>query len=252
MDEKKINEIIRWITIKKVRAHIREFFNEYNNAINKINLLENNIKILNKKLNIENEIVFTNIFKTNYWGSSESFSGEGSTMSSTENLRGDLIEIIKKYNIKTILDIPCGDFNWMRTIVNNFESYTGCDIVLDIINSNNEKYSNEKIKFKNIDLCNDKLDKVDLIFTRDCLQHLPLDYVKKALENIKNSGSKYLIASSLPYLENNNEDIKLGDCRYLNLEKEPFNLPKPIFIIKESPQPPAPDKYMCMWEIDKI
>ena len=30
MDEKKINEIIWWIPIKKVRNHIREFFNEYN------------------------------------------------------------------------------------------------------------------------------------------------------------------------------------------------------------------------------
>lgn len=219
----------------------------------RLNEIEDNMKVINEILNLENKIVFTKIYKTNYWGSKESFSGQGSELKSTETLRNKLIDIVKNYNIKSILDIPCGDFNWMKEIVNNFESYTGCDIVSEIVEANNNKYSNENIKFKVLNICSDKLYKVDLIFTRDCLQHLPLDYVIKAINNIKNSGSKYLIASSMPYIEDNlTNDINLGDCRYLNLEKPPFNFPKPILMIKEDYQYTAPDKYMGMWQIKDL
>ena len=42
------------------------------------------------------------------------------------------------------------------------------------------------------------------------------------------------------------------DRRYLNLEKPPFNFPKPILMIKDDNQHPAPDKYMGMWEIKEL
>ena len=175
------------------------------------------MKVINEILNLENKIVFTKIYKTNYWGSKKSFSGQGSELKSTETLRNRLIDIVKNYNIKSILDIPCGDFNWMKEIVNNFESYMGCDIVSEIVEANNNKYSNENIKFKVLNICSDKLDKVDLIFTRDCLQHLPLDYVIKAINNIKNSGSKYLIASSMPYIEDNLTNDSKAKNRVFNI-----------------------------------
>lgn len=114
----------------------------------RLNEIEDNMKVINEILNLENKIVFIKIYKTNYWGSKESFSGQGAELKSTETLRNRLIDIVKNYNIKSILYIPCGDFNWMKEIVNNFESYTGHDIVSEIVEANNNKYSNENIKFK--------------------------------------------------------------------------------------------------------
>ena len=259
MHKKLIDEIVWWIPFKKLRNSIRELLlynietrDLYNNLSTKINNLENNINLINKKINIENEIVFTNIYKTNYWGDAESFSGGGSTIQNTEKLRAGIINIIHKFDIKTILDIPSGDFNWMKNIVNNFDHYIGADIVEEIVNINNLKYSNENIEFKILDICNDKLDKVDLIFTRDCFQHLPIKYVIKAISNIKNSGSKLLMASTVPDIENNlMYEIKLGECRYLNLEKEPFNFPKPLFLLEENKWPTA-NKHMGIWYINDI
>lgn len=35
----------------------------------RLNEIEDNMKVINEILNLENKIVFTKIYKTNYWGS---------------------------------------------------------------------------------------------------------------------------------------------------------------------------------------
>lgn len=37
--------------------------------------------------------------------------------------------MLKKYSIKSILDIPCGDFSWMKKIELDGIEYIGADIV---------------------------------------------------------------------------------------------------------------------------
>ena len=64
------------------------------------------------------EYKFTNIYKNNYWGSSESKSGEGSNLDFTINIRSELPKLCKNYGIKVLFDAPCGDFNWMKHIIN--------------------------------------------------------------------------------------------------------------------------------------
>ena len=58
---------------------------------------------------------FDLIYKTNYWksGIDGSRSGYGSNLENTKNIRIELQKFIDEQNIKTILDIPCGDFYWM-------------------------------------------------------------------------------------------------------------------------------------------
>ena len=43
----------------------------------------------------------------------ETYSGPGSLLQNTGNLINELNIFIKEYNIKSIVDIPCGDFNYM-------------------------------------------------------------------------------------------------------------------------------------------
>ena len=91
---------------------------------------------------------FKLIYKSSYWKSStsKSFSGSGSEMSATQNIRKDLFEFIKSENINTILDVPCGDFYWMSQIKLDHLDYTGADIVDEIIEDNKKKYKNIKRK----------------------------------------------------------------------------------------------------------
>ena len=46
----------------------------------------------------------------------ESRSGAGSTLEITEKIRKDIVKLIKEKDIKSIVDLGCGDFNWMKEI----------------------------------------------------------------------------------------------------------------------------------------
>jgi 2-polyprenyl-3-methyl-5-hydroxy-6-metoxy-1,4-benzoquinol methylase len=197
-------------------------------------------------LHITNNI-FEGIYKSNLWGSRESRSGGGSQINTTVKIRKSLPEIWKTYDIKTFLDVPCGDYNWMKEVDKHDIEYTGGDIVEEMIEENNGKYSSENVSFKKIDITRDTLPKVDMIFCKDCLQHLSYENVCKSLKNFVNSGSKYLFTTSYP-LTLKNWDIHDGDYRPLNLLKSPFNLPEPLYKIQERPQSGVElDKNMYLW-----
>ena len=59
---------------------------------------------------------FTTIYRQNVWGSRESVSGNGSTLASTEVFRAEFAALLTTLGIRSILDAPCGDFNWMRLV----------------------------------------------------------------------------------------------------------------------------------------
>ena len=91
-------------------------------------------KFINKKKLKDRFLI---IYKNNYWDNSETVSGPGSTLKTTVNLRKKLKKVIKKYNIKSIFDAPCGDCNWIEKIIKNSRiRYIGADIVNDIIVKN--------------------------------------------------------------------------------------------------------------------
>jgi hypothetical protein len=214
------------------------------------------VSLFHKKDNFElrnSPNVFKTIYTENLWNSKESFSGGGSTVSATKTLRKTLPILWEKYEIKTMLDVPCGDFNWMKEVDKSNIIYTGGDVVQQLIDGNNQKYRGENITFKVLDITKDHLPQVDMIFCKDCLQHLSFDNVRKALINFKESGSKYLLTTSYP-LTWRNWDILDGDYRPLNLRIKPFKLPKPICKIRETSHVEGneKDKYMLLYELKNI
>ncbi len=80
--------------------------------------------------------IFTKIYEENLWNSQETKSGIGSELQHTEILRKELFTLFRMYNIGTILDIPCGDYNWMKEMdLDGMNiSYIGADIVKNLIN----------------------------------------------------------------------------------------------------------------------
>lgn len=191
---------------------------------------------------------FTDIYEKNLWGSKESISGSGSELKSTKLLIQELPLLFSKFDIKSILDIPCGDFNWMKSVDLCGASYIGADIVSPLIEQNRIKYPNTD--FRVLDLTKDNLPKVDLVFVRDCLGHLSNENVLKAIDNIKKSGSKYLLATSFTKW-NFNPDIQDGGWKCINLMIEPFFL-NPIYLINEDCQEGYPhynDKCMILFKI---
>ncbi len=182
--------------------------------------------------NSTNESIFTDIYKTNLWGSKESFSGTGSELAQTKVLREKLPKLLIELKLKSMLDIPCGDFNWLKEVDLNNISYFGADIVENLIRSNNENYYSENRKFLKLDIINDNLPKVDLILCRDLLIHFSFKDIFRSLENIKKCGSKYLLVTSNPSTKKN-LNILTGQWRDLNLLLPPFSFPKPMRVIEE-------------------
>ena len=198
--------------------------------------------------------IFKSIYNSNFWESEESKSGGGSTIASTLTIRSKLPLLIKQYNINSILDIPCGDYNWMKQVDLSL-FYTGADIVDDLISENNERFATDKVKFVTLDITKDNLPTVDLIFCKDLFQHLSYEDVFSAINSIKNSNSKYLLTTSYP-LTIRNYDILSGDYRALNLMKNPFYFTKPLFEITEKFNynliNVEPDKTMYLFEVKKL
>jgi SAM-dependent methyltransferase len=201
---------------------------------------------------MSNSAIFADIYHKKIWDHHGSVSGDGSTPELTKILSRELSTLLKKYNITSILDIPCGDFSWMKDVDTENIRYIGADIVPDIIKENAANYADRKsCEFRTMDICSDSLPEVDLIFCRDCLVHLSNKHIFKALDNIRNSGAKYLMMTTFPD-HNRNFNMLTGAWRSINFEKPPFNLHQPIEMINEGFSLRGgrfSDKSMGLWKL---
>ena len=200
------------------------------------------------------EETFTEIYKTNHWGSNASISGAGSDNVQTETIVKELGPLLKKLEAVSLLDIPCGDFNWMQKVDLSGISYLGGDIVEELVLENQRKFGrDEKVGFARLNLLKDNLPKSDVLLVRDCLVHLSYADIFNALENIRSSGCTHLLTTTFP--RHANHDIITGDWRTLNLCSPPFNFPKPILLINErctEANGLYADKSLGLWRITDL
>lgn len=177
-----------------------------------------------------NRRVFADIYRFNMWGDPESRSGSGSSLASTAALRRELPGILKQFGIRSMLDAGCGDCNWIRHSTLELDLYIGAEIVPELTMENrcrsweNGSYRRE---FLTLDIARDRIPPVDLILCRHCLIHLTHRDVLRCFENFRASGSKYLMATTIPTCRAN-RDVLAGSFRELNLELPPFSLPAPL------------------------
>jgi len=198
---------------------------------------------------------FTGIYKHNLWGNSESFSGNGSTLSYTKNIRTKLPLIFQKYNIKSVLDAPCGDFNWMKEVLKVWPNiqYIGGDVVSPLIERNSLSYANERTSFEVIDITKDKLPASDLMIVRDCLFHFSYSDLSLFLQNLSRSKIKYLLTSTYVLKDHHrNSNIMTGDFREIDVFAEPICFPKPPIESIDDWIPPFLPRQMCMFEVEAL
>jgi hypothetical protein len=207
------------------------------------------------------EQVFFDFYEENRWGSEESISGRGSAIEQTKGLieqtKGlieQLPKIFKTLEIRSMLDLPCGDFNWMQDLLVDEINYLGGDIVKAIVLENTKKYQTDNISFKHIDLLSDSLPCADAILCRDCLVHFSYADINQAINNMAKTHAKYLITTSF-IKRPNNSDIVLGNWRPLNLMAAPFNFPPPVHVLIEGcteSEGAYDDKALCVWKIEDL
>ena len=177
--------------------------------------------------------VFTYIYKNNYWNNAESVSGPGSTIGHTKGIIERINTFNSHHEIRSILDIPCGDFNWMRHLNLSNIKYVGADIVEEMVRKNQQFYGRNGILFQTLDITKDSLPTCDLIINRDCLVHFSNELIFASLKNMMESKATFLMTTTFPDHQNN-VDIITGNWRPINLTLPPFNLPQPMYVIEEN------------------
>lgn len=201
------------------------------------------------------QVVFREIWASNYWGDQESESGTGSNLHETAVLRSRLASLLASLAVRSLLDVPCGDFHWMKEVrLPPGLTYVGGDIVEQIVARNRNCYGGETRLFRKMDLMRDSLPAADLILCRDCFVHFSFVDIFKAVGNLKRSGSKYLLTTHYAN-DRANDDIRTGRWRPLNLTRPPLNFPPPLFVIDEECSEAGGqyrDKRLALWRLEDL
>ena len=173
-------------------------------------------------------------------------------MESTQGISKVLPNLIATLGVRSILDVPCGDFQWMKDLTLGVDQYIGADIVLPLI-QNNRKMFGDRGEFLHLDLLHDRLPHADVIFCRDCLVHLSFREIRLALQNIKAAAPEYFITTTFPH-HKVNADTVTPYWRALNMQLMPFNFPEPVHLIKDFSDAQRNDqgKYLGVWSTDDL
>jgi hypothetical protein len=195
---------------------------------------------------------FEYIHRSRHWAGGDSVSGEGATDAQTKRLRTIVADVVRELGVRTLLDVPCGDFAWMRDVDLAGARYIGGDLVPALIAERQAQDADDRHEFVLLDLTSDPLPPADLVFCRDVFVHLSFADTRRALDNIRGSGIPWLLTTTFPdHAEN--EDIVTGDWRLLNLERAPFHFPAPERLLNEGCTEGGglyADKSLGLWRVD--
>jgi hypothetical protein len=163
------------------------------------------------------EDAFDSIFKKKYWSSVHA-NGPGSTEYASKDARHILTEVIEKYNIRSLVDAPCGLYSWIG-LTNTAVDYIGIDIVKEQIDQNSLNHKDKLFLHKNLaEGYPAEATNKDLIFCRHLTQHLSSETTLKVLNHFKESGCKYLLITNYKNINKNSEvcEWKSSNCPELD------------------------------------
>ncbi len=194
-------------------------------------------------------------------GNRESASGPGSSRIIAQKTIELLNSTINAKNIRSILDLGCGDWNWMADVdlsqpPNGAKlRYQGWDASEKLVDELTRKYGiADEIEFNVRDITTAPLPKVDLIIARDVLFHLPIEIAVPLVNRIKLSCA-YLVSTSF-FDSQTNTDIApynaIEGWGYykINLNIPPFSLSQHLDVAyREKPEKlGAAPRYICLYD----
>jgi SAM-dependent methyltransferase len=202
----------------------------------------------------DHRAVFGGIFRRNEWGDAESVSGPGSTRARGADFTAELVALLRRLETRTLLDAPCGDFNWIAEAADAVERYVGVDVVPELVERNRRHHPAGGRSFVLADISRDALPAADVVLCRDCLVHFSDRDVWATLANFRRSGSRYLLTTTF-VARGANADIRTGSWRPLDLQAAPFRFPPPLEVVDERCTHTGGifrDKRLGLWELASL
>ncbi len=152
--------------------------------------------------------IFDDIYEHNKWNGG---SGPGSNKSNTTEYVSYLNDLIRSLNVKSFLDVGCGDWQLAEQIDFTGIRYKGIDV------SKNAVIAAKSKAPEGTDISNQEIHEIsesfDFVHIKDVLQHLPLIECDKILGYA--SKNKYVLVVN-DHCESNS-DINAGQHRPLNV-----------------------------------
>lgn len=188
---------------------------------------------------------FTEVYEQRLWLSEESVSGSGSERESGQVRHA--LEVLHRFTpelqIRSIADIPCGDFNWMPLFLEQHPevAYVGYDVVPALVAENRARFPGRR--FEVLDITRKVPAQADLILSKDLFNHLSFDDIWAALENMVASRPRFLLLTTNKGFENLElEPTQAHASRHLDLQAAPFLLPEPLY----------GDHYLLLWDSETV
>lgn len=199
---------------------------------------------------------FALIYKSGYWKGvgAGSLSGEGSSLVATEKIRKALPGLLVRLNIRSMLDVPCGDWFWMSKVELGGVDYVGGDIVDELVQMNQRQHGQRARQFRKINLIEDDLPRVDLVFVRDCLVHLEPAQIQQCVRNVVKSGATYFATTTFSDVLENTPPVLKDRWRPLNMMLPPYSFPTPVELLDDSWADNPADRYKCLgvWRVSDL
>jgi SAM-dependent methyltransferase len=135
-------------------------------------------------------------------------------------------------NVKSVVDLGCGDFRVGRLIAATGVAYTGVDVVEPLIAENTRRDASPTVRFQCADITSDALPDGELCLIREVLQHLSNAQISAILPRL--SKYKYVLITEVHpedfrhYQINRDkphgESSRLAHFSVLCLDQPPFNV----------------------------
>jgi SAM-dependent methyltransferase len=163
---------------------------------------------------------FSRVYAQDIW---EGGSGRGSTAENTVAYRAFLEQFLRDQDVKSVVDLGCGDWQFSQHVDWQGADYHGVDTVPAVVQENKRRFGH-RARFSHLDISQEALPSADLVLIKDVLQHWPTRTIRDFLPRLKTYRWAIITNCGLsgPTL---NGDIAMTGYRPLDLRQPPFGLP---------------------------
>ena len=195
---------------------------------------------------------FSKIYTENYWGGVESASGKGSDPGQTGILIRTLQQLLIRREIKSVVDLGCGDVSWFGKVQGVLSSYLGVEIVQELVDKNTAVLGHMGFTFAQGDVTRFKIPAMDAVLCRDVLCHLVYEDAIRMLRNVAQSGARWFLSTTFFGAGRLNPPEAPGTMSWypICLTAPPFSLPQPSeVIVEECTDRGFEDKGLGVWRV---
>ena len=175
------------------------------------------------------EEVFTDIYDRKVWGINSDLRGSSGPGSHPEYVKPYVryvTRFLERKDIKSVVDVGCGDFQFARNMDWSKVNYTGIDCVKSVIDFNRRHFATDNVNFLHAELSDyDTLPNADLYIVKDVLQHLNNDTVTAFLDHlVQTKKAKYILVTNCCHQRYDDQDTDVGQTRPLHTMFSPLKI----------------------------